>query len=113
MNREEKKRIVGQLIETRGKLQRAQLELALDGEDTEELQARLDELDATIDALRRALHERWQGRARTIEQDLRQANRRVQGRIRDIRKRIRRAERVVALLGDVDEIIAKVTRVLG
>lgn len=112
MNREDKTRIINELINTRGKLQRAQLELALEGEDTRELDDKLEDLDAAVAEIRRALHERWQGRARELEQDLKLANRRAQGRIRDIRKRVKRAERVVALVGDVEEIIGKVRGML-
>jgi len=112
MNKQDKKRIVAELIETRGKLQRAQLELALDGEDTSALEARQAELDATIDEIRRALHRDWRGRASAVEAELNKANRRVQRRVRDIEKNVRRAERIVSLLGDVEEIIGKVSAIL-
>ncbi len=112
MNREEKKRIVSELINTRGKLQRIQIDLVLDGEDTAELQKKERKLDKAIDDMRRALHENWQGRASEVERALKLANKRVQGRIRDINNRVKRAERLVALLGDVEEVIGKVRAVL-
>lgn len=112
MNREDKKRIINELVDTRGKLQRVQFELALEGEDTRELEGKLKKLDSAIDEIRRALHENWQGRAGKVEKGLKLANRRVQSRIRDIRKRVKRAERVVALLGDVEEIIGKVRGII-
>lgn len=112
MNREDKKRVINELIHTRGKLQRVRLELAMDGEDTGELEAKLEKLDSTIEEVRRALHERWQGRAAEVQKGLKLANRRVQSRVRDIEKQVRRAERLVALLGDVEEIVGKVRGIL-
>lgn len=112
MDRESKKRIIDELIETRSKLQRVQFRLALEGEDTRELDGKLDKLDSAIAAMRRDLHERWQGKAGTVESELKRANRRVQRRIRDINKGVKRAERAVALLGDVEEIIGKIRNIV-
>lgn len=112
MNRDDKKRIIAELIDTRGKLQRLQLNLALDGTDTTDLDAKQHELDQAIDDIRRKLHESWQERASDIQEQLRRSKRRVQRRIRDINQHVSRAQRLVDLLGDIEEIIGIVRKIL-
>lgn len=107
MERKERMRVISDLIAIRGDLQRAELALALDGEETAELRARERDLDAEINQLRRALHEDWQGLADSATEELAAAGR-ARERVEAIDDSVARAEAVMDLVGEVDAVIERV-----
>ncbi|MFO7857456.1 MAG: hypothetical protein R6V11_00875 [Ectothiorhodospiraceae bacterium] len=108
MERKERMRVISDLIAIRGDLQRAELALALDGEETAELRARERDLDAEINQLRRALHEDWQGLADSATEELAAAAGRARERVEAIDDSVARAEAVMDLVGEVDAVIERV-----
>jgi hypothetical protein len=107
--------VINSMITALGKLTNAEIRMTLAGNAdlAQQLAAKQEELRQQIDVLQGQVADQWSINAAEINEALRKANAKVQEKILNIKKSINVAQNAIKIIGQVDDALAYLKKVVG